>query len=260
VRQANQGPGAARNCGLKESAAPLVTFLDADDEWMPTYLEKTVRVLNDHPSCDAVAAACIFARGERGVSHFQQLGVTEGPWSVDSCHSARELTSVMYIAHSMTTMCRRDVVRKYGGFYEKDHCTYGEDRYLWLQVLFGHKIYLLVEALGWYRQEASELAVGLKTRRPLEPVFTDPEPIRRHCPAQRRALLERCLAQYALATAHELAGLGDVARAAWLVEAFPLMKRRRWEYLKLRIKLAAPSLVPRVRDVKSRFGAARKAS
>lgn len=255
VRQDNQGPGAARNRGLRESTAPWVTFLDADDEWRPAYLEHTMRVRHEHPSCGVVAAACIFGLGgETGRSHFEQLGVTEGPWLVDSCRSAADLARVMYILHSMTTVGRRDVIQEYGGFYEKNRCTYGEDRYLWLQVLFGQEVYLLAEPLGWYHQEASALAPGSKRNRPLEPVFTDPEPIRRHCPAPRCALLERCLACYALATAHDLAVLGDVTRAAWLARTFPLMRTFGWEYSKLRIKLAAPSLVPCLRRLKGRLG------
>lgn len=250
VRQANQGPGAARNRGLRESAAPLVTFLDADDEWMPTYLERTVQVLNEHPSCDVVSAACIFGTETGGLSHFQPLGLTEGPLHIDRWPKRRGLARMTYILHSMTTLSRREVLDTYGGFYEKNHCTYGEDRYLWLQVLFGRSIYLLVEPLGWYHQEASELACGLARGRPLEPMFTDPEPIRRRCPPDRRALLEQVLAQLALAAAHDLAALGDLTRAAWLWHAFPLMRTRRWEYLKLRVKLAAPSLVPRIRGIK----------
>jgi hypothetical protein len=238
-----------------------VAFLDADDEWMPAYLERTVQVLDEYPRCAAVASAYFLGAEKVSIaSNFRKLGMTNGPWNISLCRSRKELRSAVYAVHSSTTTARRSVIEEYGGFYQKDHCTLGEDYYLWVQVVFGHDIYRLLEPLVWYHIEASELGVGPKNRRPLEPVLTDPDPIRRHCPAERQALLEQWLAQFALATAHELAGLGDVARAAWLVEAFPLMKRQRWEYLKLRIKLAAPSLVPRVRDVKSRFGAARKAS
>lgn len=32
--QDNQGPGAARNCGVNETSGELIAFLDADDIWL----------------------------------------------------------------------------------------------------------------------------------------------------------------------------------------------------------------------------------
>src|SRR4051812_40525859 len=40
ISQANAGPGAARNRGTSEAAAPLVAYLDADDTWDASYLER----------------------------------------------------------------------------------------------------------------------------------------------------------------------------------------------------------------------------
>ncbi|MCU0914606.1 MAG: glycosyltransferase [Planctomycetes bacterium] len=252
VRQANAGPGAARNRGLAEATGRYVAFLDADDEWLPTYLERTVRILDEYPRCAAVASTYFLGADKTDITaKFRGLGMTEGPWDIGMCRTRRELRGAVYAVNSSTTTARRCILEACGGFYQKDHCTLGEDYYLWVQVLFGHEIYRLLEPLVWYHLEASELGVGPKSQRPLEPVLTDPEPIRRRCPPERRTLLEQWLAQFALATAHELAALGDVTRAAWLRERFPRMKKYRWEYGKLALKLAAPSLIPRLRGIKS---------
>jgi glycosyltransferase involved in cell wall biosynthesis len=40
IQQENQGVSAARNRGVKESKAEFIAFLDADDEWLSTHLEK----------------------------------------------------------------------------------------------------------------------------------------------------------------------------------------------------------------------------
>lgn len=46
IRQANQGPGGARNTGLDAATADgLVAFLDSDDEWTPHHLRRALTAL-----------------------------------------------------------------------------------------------------------------------------------------------------------------------------------------------------------------------
>lgn len=45
VRQENRGAGPARNAGVRASSAPLVCFLDADDEYLPPHLHACVTAL-----------------------------------------------------------------------------------------------------------------------------------------------------------------------------------------------------------------------
>lgn len=251
IRQTNAGPGSARNRGIAQATGSCVAFLDADDEWLPTFLERTLRILEEDPDCGAVATAYYLGEAKMDVVPvFRQQGLTDGLWSMDSCRNLRDLRSAIRIFSSSTTVVRRRVVEQYGGFYEKDRCRYGEDYYLWVQVLFGHSVFRLLEPLVWYHIEASELGVRPKSVHVLEPMFTDPEPIRRGCPPSRRALLERWLALFALATAHDLTVHGDFARAAWLAEAFPLMRTLHWEYAKLRVKLNMPGMISHIRRLK----------
>jgi glycosyltransferase involved in cell wall biosynthesis len=55
IRQPNAGLSAARNTGLLQSAAPLVTFLDADDYFLPDKLEVLSDFLDNHPHIGLVA-------------------------------------------------------------------------------------------------------------------------------------------------------------------------------------------------------------
>jgi glycosyltransferase involved in cell wall biosynthesis len=52
--QSNQGPGAARNLGMRESKGDLIAFLDADDLWLPEKLRLQKAALDADQSLDLV--------------------------------------------------------------------------------------------------------------------------------------------------------------------------------------------------------------
>ena len=53
-RQANQGPGAARNLGIRESSGEFLAFLDADDLWLPDKLRLQKAAFDESPQLDLV--------------------------------------------------------------------------------------------------------------------------------------------------------------------------------------------------------------
>jgi glycosyltransferase involved in cell wall biosynthesis len=60
IRQSNAGLSSARNTGLHESTAPLVTFLDADDYFLPNKLEVLSRYLENNLEIGLVAGRVIY--------------------------------------------------------------------------------------------------------------------------------------------------------------------------------------------------------
>ncbi len=54
VAQENSGVSAARNLGAKEARSRYIAFLDADDEWLPGYLEEVEKLAVAFPSATVI--------------------------------------------------------------------------------------------------------------------------------------------------------------------------------------------------------------
>ena len=254
IHQANAGPGAARNRGMRESSGRFLVFLDADDEWFEGFLEVSFKTLVSNADCDVTAMSYFLGAERKDASGiFRGYGMVEGPWRLTKDISDYELKYAIYIFHSSSTLCRREVLERYGGFYCKNNCRYGEDYYLWLQVMLNHRIYRILRPLWWYHLEASELGVKDPACGALHPFLTDAETIRKNCPTGYEGLLERWFALFALGIAHEAVSAGNISKVRYLMRQFPLMRKFWLEYSKLKLKIWLPALVPLVGSIKRRY-------
>ena len=66
-QQSQTGPGAARNRGAQMAMSPLLVFLDADDEWMPTFLDRGNRGIG---SLSGLYAGFLWSVSWRGAGEF----------------------------------------------------------------------------------------------------------------------------------------------------------------------------------------------
>ena len=160
IHQNNEGPGAARNRGLRESAAPFISFLDADDEWLPTFLQTTLGLLNTHPDCAAVGVSLFWGpERENRVAKHESQGICTGRWRCPVNLPFHQLKSAVDFCHSSAVLARRDHIARLGGFYDRRRATYGEDSFLWLRLLMQQPIYRLLEPLIWFHTEHSALGI-----------------------------------------------------------------------------------------------------
>jgi glycosyltransferase involved in cell wall biosynthesis len=57
VTQGNGGVSSARNRGISEARGAWITFLDADDEWMPEFLKTIYFLFKKYPECSVFATS-----------------------------------------------------------------------------------------------------------------------------------------------------------------------------------------------------------
>ena len=219
IRQTNLGPGAARNRAIAEARGTLVAFLDADDEWLPTFLERAVAIL-DRGTARVVTFA--FLEGEAAIPSgdaFRARGLVPGVLRIANDTPVSTLIALNVFMNSWATVSMTEIVRRHGGFIE-NHCTYGEDATLWLRVALAEPLALSFEPLVHWHSEDSQLSRERRGPRDIEPFLLEPQPLYDSTPAALHPLLERFLAQRAGKTACMLAFWGDWKAARALIARF----------------------------------------
>jgi glycosyltransferase involved in cell wall biosynthesis len=86
----NKGCSAAYNTGINSATGDFIAFLDSDDKWKPTYLEKQVDFWNRHESIDVVFTDTEICSGSGKISSLMSL-LRVFPRLMQSDPNAKEL-------------------------------------------------------------------------------------------------------------------------------------------------------------------------
>ena len=136
LRQENRGLSAARNAGIAQSRADLVSFLDSDDLLLPEYLERMAATLSTRPEAGFAytdAWALDDASGRFGRAGAMSWNEPPADPPADPIAFMRLLMRSNFIFVSATV--RREALEAVGGFDET--LTACEDYDLWLRILAG---------------------------------------------------------------------------------------------------------------------------
>jgi hypothetical protein len=222
ISQKNAGPGAARNRGVAEARGDFIAFLDADDEWRPCFLERSLTLLEQYgPETACISSGYVQHPAGRSMEPmWRKRQLQGGTYRLDAAMNPQFVVHLLAYLCPWNTVARADKVRGWGGFYSKTRCLYGEDSFLWLKVLLNERIAVNLEPLVCFHTEASALSKNLRGPRPVEPILFDPGELYAACPPQLQELLRKVLAIRALKTACMLGYWGRWREGRGLLNKF----------------------------------------
>lgn len=149
LHQANAGVAAARNLGIETSTGELIAFVDADDVWYPTNLEKQVQVLAN--SDESV-----------GMVYSWSADIDEDDQLTGNSRISRyygyifpALFDYNIIGNASAIMVRRQCFERVGGYSTELRAQKAqgcEDWDIYLRIAAIYQVYLVPEILVGYRQ------------------------------------------------------------------------------------------------------------
>jgi glycosyltransferase involved in cell wall biosynthesis len=196
ISQPNAGLSAARNAGIAAGRAELVAFLDADDLWLPTYLEVAANVLEAEPAAGWAYTDAWALDTEKGRFRRATAMSTCQPPDVlptDPAEVMKLLIRQNFMWVSATV--RRRALTDAGGFSEDMKSA--EDIELWFRILAkGWKVVRMPGVLGIKRERPDAMSrAEVKNMRNLQKVMGmvagNPE-----VPADVRAMAGERIAYY----------------------------------------------------------------
>lgn len=151
--ETNKGAAAARNTGIKHASGEQIAFLDADDIWKPTKLEKQLSVLENADDVGLVYTG--FVQYELDGTEWERYPEARGNIYVDELERDR-------VHPTSTVMVRRDVLAEVGGF--DTTLPSRQDYDLWLRITEHYEVDYVEEILVDKREQPDSISKDFDSR------------------------------------------------------------------------------------------------
>lgn len=164
IHQPNAGVSTARNRGIDESTGEWIAFLDADDEWLPEYLETIQNLAQTYPQCMVLATSYFLQdfTGRKKTIRLKKMpfdsdqGVLSNYFQVASCSHPPVCSSAVVV--------KKEAIQSVGGF--PAGIISGEDLLTWAKLAVKYKIAYSTRLLSVFMIDNSHIVSNLPSRLP----------------------------------------------------------------------------------------------
>lgn len=126
LKQENRGAAAARNLGLRNASGEFVAFLDADDKWLPNFLEEQLEFLKSNNADVVYSDALLTGESPSAGLTFMEVQPSRGEVTPES------LLALKVTVLTSTVLARKRPIFEVGLFHEA--LKRGHDFDLWLRL------------------------------------------------------------------------------------------------------------------------------
>jgi glycosyltransferase involved in cell wall biosynthesis len=228
ISQQNQGLPGARNTGITHAQGEYIAFLDADDLWEPTKLEKQLQCFQANPNAGVVYTWTVLV---------DEYGQPTGRIFASQAEGNvwLQLLETDVISNGSSAMVRRDCFQVVGLFDRS--LTSAEDLDMWLRIAEKYPFAVVKEPLTLYRQYATSMSKN--RQRMFQNLQTVIDKAFQGATSEKLHLRNRAYASITLNQAWWSVGEGDYEAAkAWQKQAIAYYPQVRFTDRCIRLNLA----------------------
>jgi glycosyltransferase involved in cell wall biosynthesis len=246
VQQENMGVSCARNKGIEIATGDLVCFLDADDWYMPAYLETIVSMAERYPDipCFATRFKNVYFDGPDQAEMFWDPGDTAAVEIIDDLFHYWRFDELFFTS---SVAIRRQHLAQFEPCFPPGEQS-AEDLDLWFRLAEKSRIAYCPAPLVAYRRDVDGSLVAIGDRSVLMPAFArlEQRALARQLPDKLRNSALKLVAETKITVARMTLINGQWADALMqLINAWRGMGSKRWWVSLMMCMIASPVLASR---------------